>query len=169
MIITSLITIFSVGTAGLQTQPPTLGVYEQMPRLEFKTDADIPSVVAWQKMSREKGFEFPVAQGKIATIDPEIIQAFDKIGLPETDGKKLLNRAKEILSATSYSCTKVVPIIASDLEEGVSYLTLRLYVDASMEKAFELDSALTRGLISSFPRLPVRLSFAVYENEAELV
>ena len=61
--------------------------------------------------------------------------------------------------------TSIVPIIANDSEEGSSYLTVRLMVNASMDKAFELDDALTRGLIASFPKLPVRLSFTVYENE----
>lgn len=165
MIITSLITVFALGASDVQSTPPSLGVYAHKYQIEIKTNTDLPSVVRWKEMSLKIGLELPADHNVAAVSSPEILQAFGKIGLPEKDGLVLLNKAKEILSESNYPCANVVPIIANDLEEEISYLTLRLYVNASMQEALELDSALTHGLISSFPRLPVNLSFSVYEIE----
>lgn len=167
MFIASMITI-----VGLGLEPMTLHIYDQKHQQDsivYKTDSDLPSVVAWKKMSRELGLQSQINQERVPDLNAELLKEFHKIGLPEKDGLALLLRAKEILGAANFPCAKVIPIVANDPEEEMSYLTLRLYVNASMEKAFELDSALTKDLISSFAKLPVRLSFSVYENESEAV
>jgi len=165
MIITSLITVFALGASDVQNTPPSLGVYEHKYSIESQTNVDLPSVVRWKEMSIKIGLTLPTARKVAAVSSPEILHAFGKIGLPESDGLVLLNKAKEILEQSNFPCANVVPILANDLEEETSYLTLRLYVNASMQEALELDTALTHGLISSFPRLPVSLSFSVYEIE----
>lgn len=97
--------------------------------------------------------------------DEDLGRSFDVIGLPRDEGFIFLNKAMEILGLTSFFCTSAVPCISSDLEENTEYLTVRLYTNASFEKSLELDSFLTRKLITTFARLPERLSFAVYETD----
>lgn len=168
MIISSMIVI---SLASLQSPPPTLAIYDQniqLNRIEYKIDTDIPSVVSWKELSKQLGLELPTNRIQ-QDASPEILQAFREINLPQENGLRLLRIAKKILSEANYPCNSVIPVIARDTEEDVSYLTLRLHVKADMAKAFELDDDLTRGLISSFSRLPVRLSFTVSENEDDEV
>lgn len=161
----SMITIFSLGL-----EPPTQHIYEQKQSYQqvviaSKSDAHLPSFVEWQGTPQFFTASPQESQTLTKEFNSNILKEFETIGLSSKEGIALFNRASEILAEEMYPCTSVIPVIANDPEEEVSYLTLRLYVNASMEKAFELDSMLTRGLISSFAKLPVRLSFSVYENE----
>lgn len=169
MMLASMITMFSLGL-----EPPSQHIYEQKQSYQqvtvaSKTDASLPSFVEWQGKPQFLETSQQESQTKANELNSKILKEFQKIGLSSKDGIALLNRASQILTEAEYPCTTVIPIIANDPEEEMSYLTLRLYVNASMEKAFELDSMLTKGLISSFARLPIRLSFSVYENERESV
>jgi hypothetical protein len=171
--ITSMITIVGIG---IYSQPETLHIYApHVPAEHISVVDELPSVVAWKKMSSVLGIKAPphyeTAKARNETKAPntDISKAFDMIALPQEHGHELLNKAKEFLSEAKFPCTSVAPILAHDPEEGASFLTLRLYVNASMEEAFKLDSSLTKDLIATFPKLPVTLSFSVYENEGEVV
>lgn len=107
----------------------------------------------------------PVLRIDPASDNSPITSAFKDIGLNSEIGLALLAEAKEILKSVSYPVIQVVPVVAHDLEEGKTYLTLQLYVNADFDKALELDSLLTEGMVSAFPELPQKLSFVVYENE----
>lgn len=91
--------------------------------------------------------------------------AFDKVGINRAEGDQLLILAKGILAEMKYAETKVTSSIVNDPEENVSYLTLRLHLDADFETTLKLDSILTRELVSRTESLPEKLSFAVYELE----
>lgn len=91
--------------------------------------------------------------------------AFDRVGVNRVDGDQLLSLAKGILAEMKYFDVKVTPSVVNDPEENVSYLTLRLHVDADFESTLKLDSLLTRELVARTDLLPENLSFAVYELE----
>ena len=112
MIITSLITIMTIGASDFQNQPTTLGIYDhryQPKAIEFKTDADLPSVVAWKEMSRKLGIELPIRRAieSSSLVNAVLLQAFHRIELPDAEGLSLLTKAQEILVAASYPCTSV--------------------------------------------------------------
>lgn len=156
---------------GIPSQPVTLHIYTQPMTAESRLVEDIPSVVTWREMHRDSNFQPPTYQvdtkfsKPVQTINGELSAAFKIIALPPQQGYEILARAKEILNEAKYPCANIIPVIAHDPEEPASYLTLRLFVNANMNKTFELDSLLTKSLISAFPHLPVNLSFSVYENE----
>lgn len=89
--------------------------------------------------------------------------AFNSSGVNENLGNHILNMAKGILAEMNYSDVKVKPTLVRDPEENATYLTLRLYVNATFEESLELDSKLTSELIQRTDSLPENLSFAVYD------
>jgi hypothetical protein len=89
--------------------------------------------------------------------------AFNSCGVNEGLGTHLLGMAKGILAEMNYSNVKVKPTLVRDPEEDATYLTVRLYVNATFEESLELDSKLTSELIHRTDRLPQNLSFAVYD------
>ena len=93
----------------------------------------------------------------------EVSIALNQCGVDETIGNDLLNMAKGILAEMSYADIKVVPVLVTDPEENATYLTLRLYVNATFEESLQLDSKLTSELIQRTNGLPENLSFAVYD------
>jgi hypothetical protein len=93
-----------------------------------------------------------------------LIPAFHEIDLDYPQGITLIRKAEEILSEANFSKVSIVPALARDLEEDVTYLTLQLHVDADFETAMKLDFLLTEKLISAFRNIPTNLSFAVYEK-----
>lgn len=89
--------------------------------------------------------------------------AFNSSGVNEDLGNRLLGMAKGILAEMNYINVKVKPILVRDPEESATYLTVRLYVNATFEESLELDSKLTSELIQRTDSLPENLSFAVYD------
>lgn len=89
--------------------------------------------------------------------------AFNSCGINEDLGNRLLGMAKGILAEMNYASVKVKPILVRDPEENATYLTVRLYVNATFEESLELDSKLTSELIQRTDSLPENLSFAVYD------
>lgn len=89
--------------------------------------------------------------------------AFNSSGVNEDLGNRLLGMAKGILAEMNYTDVKVKPTSVRDPEENATYLTVRLYVNATFEESLELDSKLTNELIQRTDRLPQNLSFAVYD------
>ncbi len=89
--------------------------------------------------------------------------AFNSSGVNEDLGNRLLGMAKGILAEMNYTNVKVRPTLVRDPEENTTYLTVRLYVNATFEESLELDSKLTRELIQRTDSLPENLSFAVYD------
>ncbi len=89
--------------------------------------------------------------------------AFNISGINENLGNRLLGMAKGILAEMNYANVKVKPTLVRDPDENATYLTVRLYVNASFEESLELDSKLTSELIQRTDSLPENLSFAVYD------
>lgn len=89
--------------------------------------------------------------------------AFNSSGVNESLGNRLLGMAKGILAEMNYVSVKVKPTLVRDPEENATYLTVRLYVNATFEESLELDSKLTSELIQRTDSLPENLSFAVYD------
>lgn len=89
--------------------------------------------------------------------------AFSSSGVNEDLGNRLLGMAKGILAEMNYVGVKVKPTLVRDPEENATYLTVRLYVNATFEESLELDSRLTSELIQRTDSLPENLSFAVYD------
>lgn len=89
--------------------------------------------------------------------------AFSSSGVNEDLGNRLLGMAKGILAEMNYVGIKVKPTLVRDPEENATYLTVRLYVNATFEESLELDSRLTSELIQRTDSLPENLSFAVYD------
>lgn len=99
----------------------------------------------------------------IPQVKGEVSLAFSRCGVDEAIGNGLLNMAKGILAEMSYADIKVEPVLVTDPEENATYLTLRLYVNATFEESLQLDSKLTSELIQRTDSLPENLSFAVYD------
>lgn len=89
--------------------------------------------------------------------------AFSSSGVNEDLGNRLLGMAKGILAEMNYVGIKVKPTLVRDPEENATYLTVRLYVNATFEESLELDSRLTSELIQRTDSLPENLSFTVYD------
>lgn len=89
--------------------------------------------------------------------------AFSSSGVNEDLGNRLLGMAKGILAEMNYVGVKVKPTLVRDPEENATYLTVRLYVNATFDESLELDSRLTSELIQRTDSLPENLSFAVYD------
>lgn len=99
---------------------------------------------------------------EVPTVNP-IDSALIRAGISLEDGNKVLLIAKDILAEMNFPAIRMTPELINDPDEDVEYLNIKLHINASFEQALELDSALTRNLLSRVENLPERVTFAVYD------
>lgn len=163
MIAESLITI-SILAAGAQLNRNTRDTYNvQPPSREVSTSlisfgVTPPTLLGQAYVSTTIGSTIVYSDSDIM-----VARALSASGIRFEDGFLFLAKAKQLLSDAQYPCVEVVPVLAHDMDEDATYLTLKMVVNTTFEKSLELDASLTRGLIKSFKRIPECLSFAVYE------
>lgn len=169
MIAESIISI-SLLAAGAQLTRNTKDAYQIQQSQKEMVVTPPPSMVLWNATTAlPYGYPTNSSTPLFTDSDIAVARAFSASGIRIEDGLIFIGKAKEILNDAQYPCVDLIPTLALDLDEGVTYLTLKLRVKATFEKSLELDSILTRGLVNSFKRLPERLSFAVYETGADVV
>jgi len=88
--------------------------------------------------------------------------AFKETRINSQEGNKVLAIAKGILAEMSSPVASETAEVINDPDENVAYLNIRLHINTSFEEALEIDSQLTRSLLSRVGKLPERLTFAVY-------
>ncbi|MEQ1601028.1 MAG: hypothetical protein HOP04_10920 [Methylophilaceae bacterium] len=125
-----------------------------------QTKTHIPSLVALTNSTT-----ISKARGLDNKAGDEILKAFNEIGLPPKEGIRLLEINKDFLGLNSYPVKKIEPITSIDLEEGATYLNVRLYIEADFEKVLELDYLMTKNLVKSTEYIPEKISFTVYNEE----
>lgn len=163
MIAESFIAI-SILAAGAQLNRNTRDTYNFQPSSQEVPTSLIVSGITQPPLYGE--IYVPTAIDRpVAYSDRDILvaRALSASGIRIEDGLSLLAKAKQLLSEERHPCVEIIPVLAHDMDEDATYLTLKMVVDTSFETSLELDASLTRGLIKSFKRIPERLSFAVYE------
>ncbi len=98
---------------------------------------------------------------ELPSINP-IDAALIKAGISLEDGNRNLSIAKGILAEMNFPAIKITPELINDPDEDIEYLNIKLHIHASFENALELDSLLTKSLLSRVEKLPERITFAVY-------
>lgn len=156
MIIDTMI-VFGTLALGTLLDRPTKDVYEYTQVVEVVAEDAATTKVVWPTFIK------PAQPAPSSTDGQALITAFSAVGVSRAEGVALLERAKGILKGMSGVSPTIVPVVASDPEEGASYLVVRMRLPIDMASAVDLDFRLTRELIKEVSRLPERLSFEVCE------
>jgi hypothetical protein len=156
--------------AARPTERATKDIYEQRSPIGLLVDGWNPTAASHTEMLLARNYpasfiRLDIPKFSTSEEDAVLRGAFEEIALPQSVWRPLLGKAKEALASASFTPIKIVPVLAKDMEEDQSLLTIRLYVDADFEKAMELDLFLTKSMVAFFPELPEQLSFTVYESD----